>query len=272
MKTRKAVILARGLGSRMKRSDDSAVLDMDQAKAADSGIKAMIPTGRPFLDYVMSALADAGYRDICIVIGPGPEFKPFKDYYGGMELKRVAVSYAIQEEPKGTADAVAAAEDFAAGDDFIVINSDNYYPAAALVRLHEFEGCGTIAFESGALSAGGNIPPERISKYAVLEPDSDFCLRGIVEKPGPEFMSSLAGKIYISMNCWKFSDAIFEACRNIGPSPRGEFELASAIEYAMNSLNVRFRMIPVELPVLDMTGRSDIASVKEMLSGSEVNL
>src|SRR2546422_8404795 len=59
----KAVILARGLGTRMRRSDPTAVLDARQAAVAETGVKAMIPVGRPFLDYSLSALADAGYRD-----------------------------------------------------------------------------------------------------------------------------------------------------------------------------------------------------------------
>ena len=55
----KAVILARGLGKRMRQADEHASLDPKQAAVADQGIKAMIPIGRPFLDYVLSALADA---------------------------------------------------------------------------------------------------------------------------------------------------------------------------------------------------------------------
>ncbi len=56
----KAVILARGLGTRMRRDDAGAELSAEQASLADSGMKAMIPVGRPFLDYVLSGLADAG--------------------------------------------------------------------------------------------------------------------------------------------------------------------------------------------------------------------
>ncbi len=69
----KAVILARGLGTRMQKSDDSAALDAAQAAAADTGVKAMIPIGRPFLDYLVSALADAGYRQVVLVVGPDHE-------------------------------------------------------------------------------------------------------------------------------------------------------------------------------------------------------
>src|ERR1051325_368514 len=122
----KAVILARGLGTRMRRDDAISPLAKDQASAADAGVKAMIPFGRPFLDYVLSGLADAGYRQICLVIGP--EHDAIRDYYFDQALSRIKLTYAIQHEARGTADAVLAAETFAAGREFVVMNSDNYYP------------------------------------------------------------------------------------------------------------------------------------------------
>jgi glucose-1-phosphate thymidylyltransferase len=268
----KAVILARGLGTRMRNSDNNASVNPEQSFIANTGIKAMIPIDRPFLDYVISALADAGFKKICLVIGPGAEFNPVRDYYNTIKAERVTISYVIQEEPKGTADAVAAAREFAVNDAFAVLNSDNYYPSEALSMLRKIDTCGTIAFESVALDECGNIPSERISKYALLEPDDEYFLKRIIEKPSEEYMLSLSGEVYISMNCWKFSQSIFEACRSIKPSVRGEYEIASAVEYAMNNLGEKFRMIPVRLGVLDMTGQLDIKSVDSVLRGKEVNL
>ena len=57
--TTKAVILARGLGTRMRRGARVANLDAAQRAAADAGVKGMIPIDRPFLEYAISALADA---------------------------------------------------------------------------------------------------------------------------------------------------------------------------------------------------------------------
>ena len=59
----KAVILARGLGRRMRKTDGASLRDDQQAVAA-TGVKALVPIDRPFLDYVLTALADAGYRQI----------------------------------------------------------------------------------------------------------------------------------------------------------------------------------------------------------------
>src|SRR5688572_7796745 len=124
--TTKAVVLARGLGTRMRAPDPSAPLDADASAIADSGLKAMIPVGRPFLDYVLSALADAGFTDACLVIGP--EHSAVREHYNGAaKPARIRVHFAVQEKPLGTADAVLAAEQFVGVDPFVVINSDNYY-------------------------------------------------------------------------------------------------------------------------------------------------
>ena len=80
--TTKAVILARGLGSRMRRADADARVDERQARVADAGMKAMIPIGRPFLDHVISGLADAGITDVCLVIGP--EHDVIRAYYDSL--------------------------------------------------------------------------------------------------------------------------------------------------------------------------------------------
>src|ERR1022692_3345154 len=111
----KCVILARGLGKRMREDDASARIDASQAAAADSGLKAMVPVGRPFLDHVLSALADSGFTEACLVIGP--EHHAIRDYYTRVQIpKRIQVGFAIQAEPQGTADAVLAAEAFTGSD------------------------------------------------------------------------------------------------------------------------------------------------------------
>ena len=68
-----AVVLAAGLGSRMRREASAAPLSEAQAAAAARGLKGMIPDGRgrPFLDHVLSSLADGGVTDVCLIVGRG---------------------------------------------------------------------------------------------------------------------------------------------------------------------------------------------------------
>src|SRR4051794_29684188 len=68
-----AVILAAGRGTRMQHSHEDANLTKEQAAVARAGVKALIPVGRPFIDYVLSSLGDAGYKRVCLVIGPHHE-------------------------------------------------------------------------------------------------------------------------------------------------------------------------------------------------------
>lgn len=267
----KAVILARGLGSRMRKADGEAVVDAAQSAAADKGVKAMIPIGRPFLDYVLSALADAGYRKVCLVIGP--EHDVVREYYGKTHRPgRVEVDFAVQEKALGTADAVASAEAFAGQDPFLVINSDNYYPLAALSALRTLPGSGLVAFEREGLIAYSNISADKIAKFAVVRTNAANELTDVIEKPTPVELAALSEPICVSMNCWRLGPNIFPACRSIPLSPRGELELPIAVRYSMTQLKERYHVVTSREGVLDLSSRGDIAEVASRLKGVKVNL
>jgi glucose-1-phosphate thymidylyltransferase len=266
----KAVILARGLGTRMRRADDAVQLSGDQAAAADTGLKAMIPVGdgRPFVDYVLSALADAGMTDVCLVIGP--EHSAVRRHYGELSRpERVRIHFAVQAHPLGTANAVLAAEAFIASDPFLVLNSDNYYPASVLRQLVRQPPPALPAFEPGPLSEQGNIPPERIAKYALLEIAPDGRLLRIWEKPDDVTIARLGPAAAVSMNVWLLDPRILQACRTVGLSPRGEYELPLAMQKAVAD-GVRVQAFPVHAPVLDLSQRADIGTVRRYLEGLEV--
>jgi glucose-1-phosphate thymidylyltransferase len=266
---RKAVILARGLGKRMRKESGSGLLSREQAAVADTGVKALIPVGRPFLDYVIGALADAGYGNVCLVIGP--EHDAVREYYGSLKCERIRIEFAVQEKPLGTADAVAASEEFAAGEPFLAINSDNYYPIEVLRALREMKGCGLAAFEKEGLLQGSNIPPERIARFAVVEIENG-CLRRIIEKPSEDVLKNMPAPICVSMNCWRFDEAIFRACRAVPASPRGEFEITDAVQYAIDRLGRRFAAPAFKASVLDLTSREDVADVAKRLSDVRIRL
>lgn len=268
--TTRAVILARGLGTRMRKGDDSAALDAAQSAVADAGIKGMIPIGRPFLDYVISALADAGITDVCLVIGP--EHQAVRDYYDALVMSRVRVHYAVQERPRGTADAVAAARAFADGATFLVLNADNYYPVEAYRDLAALGASGLVGFDRTALIAKSNIPEERIRSFALVEVDPSGALTAIVEKPDEATYARMGVQAPVSMNLWSFSPVIFEACRQVTPSIRGELELQDAVRLAVHELGERFTVIPCTAGVLDLSSRRDIPAVAARLAGVTVAL
>ncbi len=250
----------------MRTADDDATLDAAQSAAADSGVKGMIPIGRPFMDYLISALADAGFTDVCLVIGP--EHQVVRDYYERQVPRgRVRIAFAVQQRPAGTADAVLAAEQFADGTPFVVINSDNYYPVHALAELHRRNMPALIAFDREALVSEGNVAQGIVARFGALEIDDQGALQRIVATP----QSATPGQaIYASLNCWLFTSEIFRACRAVTPSARGELELPQAVQLAIAQGWMRFEAVRLRAGVLDMSRRADVASVAERLRGTQV--
>ena len=267
--TRKVVILARGLGTRMRRESADADMTDEQRRAADAGMKAMIPVGRPFLDHCLSAYADAGYSEACLVIGP--EHDAVRDYYDGLQTSRIRITTAIQPEPLGTADAVLAAGEFVAGERFAMVNGDNYYPADVMCAVRQAEGHVSAGFDRAALVAGSNIPAERVRAFALLVTDDDGTLQQIVEKPSEEQFARLGADARISMNCFGFDASVFDAARRVLPSARGELEIVDAVRGLIDG-GEPVRVLPVEAGVLDMSNRDDVAAVADRLEESPVHL
>lgn len=266
----KAVILAGGLGTRMRKQDEAAALTENQARVAGTGVKAMIPIDRPFLDYVIAVLADAGYARVCLVIGPGHD--NVRQYYDQQAPpKRLSIEYAVQPKPLGTANAVAAAEAFAGDDPFLMINSDNHYPLDAVRALRGLTGPGLAGFERDALIARSNIPAERVLKFAIADIDDNGRLRRVIEKPSQAQIDEMGDHVYLSMNCWRFTPNIFKACHDIPPSPRGEYEITDAAQYCIDQFGEQFTVIKSDSPVLDLSSRQDVAPVTQLLAGREVS-
>jgi glucose-1-phosphate thymidylyltransferase len=262
----KAVVLARGLGTRMQLVDSSATLTAEQAAAADEGIKAMMPLarGRPFLHYILSGLADAGVTDVCLVIAPDATDIQ-RHFHREMTLRRIRISFAVQKEARGTANAVLAAESFVKGDRFLVLNADNYYPVESYRALVNAERSALPGFDREALVKLGNIDDERIRRYALLKVSSDGFLEEIVEKPDEMTFDAMGPHALVSMNLWAFVPLIFDACRRVRPSPRGEFELPDAVRILMQEFGEKIRVIPFQGAVLDLGKRADVASVVSAL-------
>ncbi len=265
MATTRAVVLARGLGSRMRAPDAGATLDEAQRRAADAGIKMMIPVhGRPFLDYVLGALADAGLTEAGLVVAP--EHEAIAEHYRANPPARIVLTYIVQPEPVGTADAILAAETWTKGDAFLAMNADNLYPVAALAALAALDEPGLCGFERDDLVRSSNIAAERVLAFALVDVDRDGYLTRIIEKPAWPGADLALQDTHISMNLWRLDARIFDACRDVPRSSRGEFELPEAVGLATRR-GARFRIIPSLGPVLDLSKRADAADVERRLAG-----
>jgi len=270
-----ALVLARGLGSRMREAGAGAdtALTPGQAAAASAGLKGMMPMAgpdgraRPFLDYVLSELADAGFTRVALIVAPeGDEPDPLRQYYlGEGRPSRISLSFVVQPEPLGTADAVRAAEAWVGRHPFIVLNADNLYGAKTLRALREADGPALPVYERDQLVQSSAIPPARVAAFALLTMRPDGTLEDIIEKPGQAAMDAAGPRALISMNCWRGDERLMDACRDVERSMRGEFELPMAVRLAI-SRGVVFRGLPASGPVLDLSRREDVSGVTARLA------
>lgn len=266
---RKAVILARGMGKRMRRSVGSSVLDPVKARFAEMGWKPFIPiAGRPFIDHQLKVLSESGIREVCLVVGS--EHLELREHFDevGLELG-IRIGIAIQEKPLGTADAVYASKRFVDGDSFLLMNGDNFYPREALEPLiwqRDSQRCYVAGFKMDSLVRLGNFGPDRIRSFSVMEVDERLNLIKVVEKPeNPEEYRTSHG-ILVNMNLWRFNPKIFDACRRIEPHPvRGELELTSAVQLMIDERACEVKVVPLDSYVLDLTYGSDIPHVERVL-------
>ncbi len=261
-----AVVLAGGLGTRMRRAEEGVTLNTAQRAAAARGLKAMIPDarGRPFLDHILASLADGGITDVCLVVPPVHE--EIAEWYRRYPPTRIHLAFVIQAEPLGTANAVLAAESWLGGRDFITLNADNLYPVEAIRSLVTLSEPGLIAFDAEALVAAGNIDPERIAAFAILELGERGTLERIIEKPSVEERAAAGEHPWVSMNIWRLDTAIFSMCRDVPRSARGEFELPQAVALALTR-GAHFRAVTMAAGVLDLSRRGDVAALADRLAG-----
>jgi len=263
-------VLAAGRGTRMQRGGTGKEgLTPEQARTAQSGLKALMPVGRPFLDFVLSALADAGVTDVCVVIASG--VSPIRDRYERETRPiRLRVSFAEQSAARGTANALLTARRFAGDDAFLVLNADNYYPVEALRAMCECGAPCAAAFDRDALVRLGNMPEERVREYAVLAEDADGFLSDIAEKPSS--LGARRSPLLVSMNLWSFTTDIFPACEAVTPSARGELELPEAVCLSIREHRSRIHAVHLACGVLDLSRPEDVAVVSQRLRAVRVSL
>ncbi len=266
----KALILARGLGKRMREAGATELTNAQQAAAA-SGSKAMMPIGhRPFLDFVISSLADAGCRQIGLLIAPDHD-EIRRRYTRDLRPERVSIEFVVQPDALGTAHAVGCAEAWAEGAHFLTLNADNLYPTRALIDLIALDGPGLPVFRRDALVRDSNIPAERVAAFALLDIGAGGVLQRIVEKPGAAAMRDAGPNAAVSMNVWRFDTRIFDACRDVPKSARGEYELPQAVGLAIER-GVKFQTFDAQGAVLDLSRRDDVAAVEARLARTEPRL
>ena len=178
------------------------------------------------------AFLNAGITDITIVVSPKKH--GLSDYLGSGKRFGVNLTYVIQDERLGLANAVAAAEHVSNGDSVAVILGDNFfYPETILTDLLAFHG------QSGADATIGTIEVSDVTRHGIITPNGDRVL-DLVEKPDPQNASSNIGiaGVYI------FSPQIFDCIHKTKPGFNNEFQLTDSIRIMIEqSMDVRYQKI-----------------------------
>lgn len=213
----KAIILAAGKGTRMR--------ELTQAMP-----KPMIPVGgRPILEHIVSGLIRAGIRQICLVTGWRSEV--IKGHFQGGERWGVSIEYVDQETQDGTGKAPELAKGFVGEDSFLLTYGDILVPPETYERMvrafREDGGAGLVTVTSG----------EDVKKGGIVVFDDQFRVKRLVEKPTQEEIDQLraagqldSGKMWYNAGIYVFRPVLFEFTARLEKSPRGEYELTSAVD------------------------------------------
>jgi glucose-1-phosphate thymidylyltransferase len=205
----KAVLLSGGNGTRLRPITYSMP-------------KQLVPVAnKPVLFYGLEHMADAGIKDVGIVISPetGDEVRAA---VGDGSMFGVRTSYIVQPRPLGLADALRTALEFVDGDDCLMYLGDNLLRQGVIDVVEDFErhrpNCQILL-----------SPVDDPRAFGVAELDAERNVRRLVEKPAvPRSDLALVG-VYL------FDPTVGEAVGAIAPSPRGEFEITDAIQYLIDT-------------------------------------
>ncbi len=175
---------------------------------------------RPVLFYGIEAMAAAGISDVGIIVAPetGDEIRAAA---GDGSDFGVAITYIDQAEPLGLAHALLTAEDFIAGDSFVMYLGDNLLRngISALVDTFRADAPDALILLT---------PVSDPENYGVAELTDGRVSRLVEKPPSPATDLALVG-VYM------FTGAIFDAAKAIEPSARGELEITDAIQHLVDS-------------------------------------
>lgn len=194
----KGIVLAGGAGSRLDPMTRVAVKQLQPVY------------DKPMIYYPLATLLEAGLREILLISTPA-DVPRFEALLGNGSQWGIRLTYAVQPEPKGIAEALLIGSDFIAGESVALILGDNIFHGNIQLK-------GIVdSFSTGAVIFGYPVNDPR--RYGVVELDDDNRVISLVEKPESSLSNLAIPGLYLYDNQASYLASL------LAPSARGELEI-----------------------------------------------
>jgi dTDP-glucose pyrophosphorylase len=238
----KAVILAAGKGTRMRELTNELPKPMLKVQ------------GKPILEHILDGILAAGIREIFIVTGFQAEV--VESHFGDGSKWNARIAFGRQAVQDGTGKAPEVAKDFVGASPFlltygdILVKPETYQQMIRRFNEGGFSGLITVTRSDDVAKGGLNFF------------DDEFCLKRIVEKPGPGQLDQLRREGWLKPDApawynagiYIFKPSLFEFTARLQKSPRGEYELTDAVNgllavgHKIAGLEIQGRWVDVRDP------------------------